>query len=269
MLGGWAGAVGGIVLTTLLGGVGVAPADATAEWRGDGRSWNGTGSVIVPGAGYVGHRPSSPAGCADCHWWVKPACDRHSIEPICGAWDLFICSTRTRLYFTMFASSEEDPRVVASSCIGPADRPVSQQELERTIADHVKAQAPALRPGFQPSAGAVTQIATVFRSGQPAMIEHEDTVAGFSLRLQARAHWHWVWGDGDESDVSRPGGVWPDVSVTHTYRQPARAQVIVSARWDAQYWVDGAGPFRVGGDPVTQSASVPVHVRQARAVLTG
>lgn len=269
-------AVGAICLTAAL----VLPAQmssasANPEWHSDGRRWSGTGTVLVPGAGHVGSQVSVQTGCSACRWLVVPACGGpigpiDPLGPFCGAYFQVICGPSATRFYTLFAASPQDKlSVVAASCIGPDQRPVSQEELDHLVVQHIRALAPSMSLAYQPNGHPVTQLPTIFATGQPRTFEHTDTIAGFELSLVATAHWRWNWGDGSTSETREPGGSWPNVSLAHTYRQAGSMRAAVTATWDAHYSVAGGGSLRVPGRPVSQTAQISLPVRQARAVLTG
>lgn len=245
------------------------PASAAAEWHSDGRSWSGTGSVLVPGAGHVSAHGGGQGGCDGCRWLVLPACGG-PVGIFCGAVANAICGPRANWFDTLFAASQrEELAVVATSCIGPDQRPVSRAELDREVNQHVQAHAPRLVPRSQPAGHPLTQLPTIFATGQPRTFAQTDSILGFELRLVARARWHWRWGDGSTSDTREPGGSWPNMSLAHTYRQAGSMRATVTTSWDARYSVGGGDLLEVSGRPVSQTAQISLRVTQARAVLTG
>lgn len=246
----------------------MAPANAAPEWHSDGRTWSGTGSVLLPGAVHVGSHSVGQSGCEECRWLVLPACGV-PVGIFCGALAAVICRPTESWFHTLFAASPRDElAVVASSCIGPDQRPISRAELDREVQQHIQAHAPPLAPRYQPAGHAVTQLPTIFATGQPRTLEQSDSILGFEIRLVARAHWHWSWGDGSTSDTRQPGGAWPDTSLAHTYRQAGSVRATVAAYWDASYSISGGESLTVAGPTVSQTAEIWVRVRQARAVLT-
>lgn len=263
-------AVGAVafVSVVVLTGAPTPQAQAAAEWHSDGRSWSGIGSVVVPGAGHVGSHTAGHSGCDGCRWSVIPAC-AGPVGMICGAMTVAFCGPSAGWFYTLFAASaRDDPTVVATSCIGPDQRPVSSAEIDREVHQQIQAHAPPLRPRYQPTGHAITQLPTVFATGQPRAFEESDTILGFELHLVAHAHWHWNWGDGSNVDTRQPGGSWPDMSLAHTYRQAGSVRATVAADWDASYSVSGGESLVVDGPPVSQAAGISIRVRQARAVLT-
>lgn len=127
---------------------------------------------------------------------------------------------------------------------------------------------PKADPGFQPRKNAITQVPTIFWSGQARDVQRSDVIAGIPVNFQASAKWSWSWGDGSKGkETTKPGRAWPATDITHTYRRPGTFRVGVTTTWEASYEVNGVGPFAVGGDPVTQQNSFAVNVKEARAVL--
>lgn len=246
-----------------------SPAQATAGWRGDGRSWTGSGSVLVPGAGHVGSSAGAENGCSGCRWHVAPVCaDWHS--NLCDVVALKTCGPRAGWFATYFAPSPRDElELVAVPCIGPDQRPIGQEELDRQVVQTIHANAPPLKLRYQPTRSPVTQLPTIFSTGQPRTFRQTDSILGFELRLVAQARWHWDWGDGSTSDTREPGGTWPNVSLSHTYRRAGLMNATVTASWDATYSIDGGAQLKVAGRPVSQTARASLRVVQARAVLTG
>lgn len=249
-------------------GVG-APAAGDAGWSTDGSRWSGTGSVFVPGAGHVGTRPDDSSGCEGCQWQVVPVCGHEPVGFPCSETPWLRCQGEAERHYVIFTRGPgASPEIVAAPCIGPGQRPVSSVEMGREVAQRITSVPPRLRPTHQPRSGALTQLPAIFSSNQPTAVERDDVIAGFSTRMTARARWAWSWGDGTEPlTTARPGGVWPDRTVSHTYRRPGTVMVRVHTTWDARYWVNGAGPFRVTGDALRQTAELRLTVREARAVL--
>ncbi|MDP3972419.1 MAG: hypothetical protein Q8P61_05880 [Candidatus Nanopelagicales bacterium] len=260
--------IGGLVALFPLVGAGF-PAHGGAGWASDGSRWSGTGSVFVPGSGHVGTRPNDPSGCDGCRWHVVPVCEKNTSEVPCSGTPWLRCPNDAERYYVLFAASASAAlSMVAAPCIGPGSKPVSTAEMGRAVAERINSAPPGLRPTYQPKSGALTQLPTIFRSNQPAEVRREDSIAGFSTKMVARARWQWFWGDGKTLTTTKPGGRWPDRSVRHTYRTPGTVEVRVRTTWEAQYWVDGAGPFRVDGETLRQNAKLALVVREARAVLT-
>ena len=244
------------MLACLVVGQGSASADDGPTWTDSGTSWTGHGGVFVPGGEYV----SGAHGCSgDCDWSVMDLCPLSADR---GCNRVAVCGFGSNLLALMHAG------VVATTfCAGPSEAPISVEELGQRVADRVRQAAPAIQIKYQPPGGALTQLPTVFRSGQPKSLSRDDSIAGFQVHFDASASWVWSWGDGKSTSTTDPGGKWPDMSVAHTYRQSGRVNVEVKTTWDATYSVNGQGSFPVQGDAVTQTDSVGLRVKQARAVL--
>ena len=238
-----------------------------AGWASNHAGWTGRGNVFLP------HRdsPVTESGedsnpCNECYWRLEPACVE--ADPSLCVKNAMCASANQRKYAVWFGTDASAADIVEWSCLAPGERPISTEELGQLVNVRVKEIAPQAHLKFQPAAGAVTQIPTIFASGQPDHIDRDDSMAGFNVRFHATPTWIWNWGDGESTTTGKPGGAYPDMSVTHTYKRAGTVRVVLESRWAAQFWVAGAGPFSVSGPPVTQTATAALHVRQARAVLS-
>jgi len=141
------------------------------------------------------------------------------------------------------------------------------------VADAVRVEVakylPDARPSFQPAAGGIVNLATVFSAGEPADVTTEPfEVLGFAVVVKARARWVWVFEEGVAREFAVPGGRYPDMSVAHTYDRPGVRGVSVTTLWRAEFTLDGAGPFPVPGPELSKtSPPMVVPVREARAEL--
>jgi hypothetical protein len=163
-----------------------------------------------------------------------------------------------------------DWAVVGQACQGGSP-PRTMQQVGSQVRDRATAALPPLRARAQPASGALVTLPVVFRTGQPAAgISGADlSVLGLDVRLDARVRWLWAYGDGSGGWTSSPGGVYPDLSVSHVYARPGTVVARVSAVWRGEYVVDGLGPFTVPGDPLQQDGTVTMVVRSAHARLVG
>lgn len=241
-----------------------ATARSGSEWSSSNGSWRGTGSVLVPGGGFVGAKQTdaTPSDCPDCRWEV-PDCAAAAAN--CGVNGGCLKASTVEVWFSPNANMPMTLSHVA--CVEPGRTVMSLAQMGSLVRERIKAVAPKLNVSFQPPGGAITQLPTVFATGQPTLIERDDTIAGYSVHFKATPRWTWSWGDGEVSTTTKPGGAWPDVSVSHTYRNEGTVKVVVECAWSAQFWVDGSGPYRVFGGAVTQSETQELTVRQARAAL--
>lgn len=268
------GRIGRRVVASFAAGAGfamvIAPGSVaergSVEWHSDRARWTGTGRMFLPGGGHVGVAPDDPAGCSGCRWAVVPVCGKAA--PTCSGTPFTVCPPRSERFFILFSPRAGVPLTsVNEPCLGDGEEPVSEERLAAELREAVDARAPALRPSHQPSSTALTQLPTIFASNQPRQLRFDEVIAGLPTRLRAEARWRWRWGDGRALSTSVPGGKWPNMSLTHTYRRAGGVRVAVATTWHAEYWVGGAGPFPVPGAAVTQEASLDLPVREARAVL--
>lgn len=235
-----------------------------AEWSSSDGYWRGTGSVLIPGGGFVGatQTETESSDCPECRWEV-PDCAAAAAN--CGVFGGCLKASTVEVWFSPNANTPMTLSHVA--CVEPGRAVTSLEEMGSLVRQRIKADAPKLNIIFQPPGGAVTQLPTVFATGQPSLIERDDTIAGYSVHFKATPRWTWSWGDDAVTTTAKPGGAWPDMSVSHTYRHEGMVKVVVECVWSAQFWVDGSGPYRVSGSALTQSATQEVTVRQARAAL--
>ena len=213
---------------------------------------------------------TSSAACLECQWRITVLCTKAEFAAGgCRAISIGcpIGTTAVRVWLLRPGSSWA---VVGEACQGPG-APVTVTDVGAEIHDRAEALLPPLRAAAQPGSGALIGVPVLLRSGQPAGgIRGADlSVLGVAVSLDARVRWQWSYGDGSSAWTSRPGGVYPDMSVRHTYRRAGAVSVRVVALWRAQYTVEGLGPFDVPAPLLTQTQVVPVVVRAAHAQLVG
>jgi hypothetical protein len=156
---------------------------------------------------------------------------------------------------------------VGSVCLGP-NTPRTPRQAAEQLRDRFLELLPDLQPSFQPAAGGLVNLPVIFAAGQPDAFQADGLALGpFDVDLRATPTWRWQFGDGALLDTDSPGGVWPDDSVAHTYREPGTAAVSVTTAWQGSFTIDGLGPFPISGPPVTQEATVEVPIREARSRL--
>lgn len=229
-------------------------------WRTGDSGWSGKGVAFFPGGSYVGGGPGSSSDC--CAWKVSYVCEAGPDGTGCAAQG---CPTGQNLASLINLAHEYN--VYPLKCIDPGE-PKSEQEISAYTGNRIKEIAPKASPGFQPRETAVTQIPTIFWSGQDERIQRSDSFVGIPVDFDAVASWTWDWGDGtSELRTHESGQQWPDADVKHTYRKPGKFRVTLTTTWDASFSVSGVGPFPVTGDPVTQTTSFTITVKEARAVL--
>lgn len=232
----------------------------------------GTGGLVVPATDWRGDPSgrSAAAGCADCQWRVSVLCTKADFAAgLCRRITLG-CPVGFDPVRIWLLRPGQDWAVVGTACQGPTP-PRTLTDVGTAVRDQAVAALPALHAAVQPADGVLVSLPAVFRTGQPASgIRGADlSVLGFDVRLDARVRWHWSYGDGSSEWTALPGGPWPDMSVSHTYRTARRTTAAVTAVWRGEFVVDGLGPFPVPGAPLTQQQAVPVVVRAAHAHLVG
>lgn len=243
----------------------IASASANPKWSSIPSGWSGTGSVFVPKTGHIGS--SSSATCSGCEWKMEPICSSTSTDR-CEVLPPYLpCGPDEVRFGVYFGSNGQPMKFLDAPCLGPRHRPVSSTELESRLDSAIRESVPALWFEYQPPTGALTQLPTAFRVEQPSEIHRSDDIAGFQVRFQAKASWVWKWGDGRSLNASQPGGKWPDLSISHTYRKPGVKTVALRTNWAGSYSVDGGEWIQVADEPVSQKISRNVRVREARAEL--
>lgn len=231
----------------------------------------GTGGLVVPARDWrSGGGRAETAACAECRWRISRLCTKD--EAAAGGCPRIRtgCPVGTIPVRIWLLRPGQDWAVVGEACQG--DRPpVTVSDVGSAVRDRAEAALPPLRAAVQPASGTLVGVPAVFASGQPAAgIRGADlSVLGLAVSLDARARWHWTYGDGAQAWSTVPGGRWPDLSVSHSYRRAATVTVGVSAVWRGEFTVEGLGPFAVPGAPLVQDGSVPLVVREARARLVG
>ena len=268
-----------LIVAVLSGALSVVPASADGTATGCSACTVHTGpgqyvgSLLIP----PGSRPEPPGlpavarSCDGCVWTLEPACQ----SPV--ATGGVVCPGALRacpppqlhLALLLQRPGEPVPTRVGTLCLAPGV-PLQPGALVPGVRDRFVRLVPTLRPSFQPRGFGIVNVPVVLAAGQPAGIGRPVfPLAGHRITLTATATWLWRYGDGAQLATSRPGGAWPDMDVAHPYARDGRYLVSVTTTWQGQFWVDGAGPFVVDGDPVTQLAQLVVPVRAAVAQLLG
>lgn len=246
------------------------PAYATDVYGDDaGDRYVGTGGVLLPASVDPGVREGA-AECPDCEWRFSTPCLLPAGNPFPGS---SACASVTRgcpggqEFLRLWLQRPGEPwREVGLLCLAPGG-PVTIPDLAAGARARLAQDLPALRPAAEPPRGVVTRLPVAFRAGQPeGGLTWSVDIAGRSVRLDARPSWTWLFGDGARLRTSRPGGRFPDLSVSHAYRAAGPVVVRVVATWQATFEVDGFGPFEVV-DQVVQEASLALAVGEGRAVL--
>jgi hypothetical protein len=130
---------------------------------------------------------------------------------------------------------------------------------------------PDAAPSFQPAAGGLVNLPTIFAAGEPATMTTESfDVLGFAIVVTAQARWEWTFDDGVTQPFDAPGGQYPNDDVAYTYDVAGGRQVSVTTYWDASFTIDGDGPYQVPGPEISKTAGpIAVPVREAKSELVG
>jgi len=231
-------------------------------WSSTGARWSGSGTAFMPGGSFVGPADAANEPCPDCYWTVYPWCMPDDAQ--CR--QRYGCGANSEYSAVFFGRGGATPALLGGQCVGGA--PISAVDLGRMVSERVRQAAPRAHVAFQPKSTALTSLPTVFRAGQAQTVRRSEMIAGIPVQFEAIARWRWSWGDGSAPlATSRPGGRWPDTSVTHTYRKPGTFHVVLNTTWSATYTVNGRGPLPVTGGSVVVETRFVVPVTQARALL--
>ncbi len=249
------------------------PTPTTGVQGDDGRDvYRGSGGVLIPARHWRGDSSGrrQAAECIDCSWRMTTACTSLQFDTgSCPA--SHVGCPRGLIRVRVWLKHGSGPWVlVGYACVGGAP-PVTRSVVERSVHDASVAALPRLKPSYQPSSGALSGLPVVFSSGQSSdgLRQADLSVLGLEVRLDAQPRWTWSWGDGTSMSTSDPGGRYPRMAVSHTYLRTGHVRVVAAARWFAQYWVEGLGPYLVPGADLSQAAAVIVDVVPAHSVLTG
>ena len=229
------------------------------------------GAILIPAAGFVGDPAlrGQAATCPGCSWQLAPWCkftEPGGTAACLGA--VIACPAGSiRLAIFLRRPGETTFQQVGSFCQSPG-QPLTPGQLVPDVRDRFIELLPPQSPSYQPATGTLVNLPTVFASGQPTTIDQKQfDLAGFTIVINATATWLWRFGDGAEGVFDSPGGPYPDMSVSHSYRVAGPQQVVLTTMWDGVFTVDGLGPFPIAGPPVTQSTPLLLTVREARAQL--
>ena len=241
-----------------------------------------SGSIVTTGDNFSGGQPGSEAipgmqqndDCPDCEWSIVPACLQNGPEEssvLCmGA--VSTCEEPGELRYRVYLRRGGGPWMIQGTvCIGLEDRPPTVADVGQAIRTRVVNYLPDASPSFQPRAGGIVNLPTVFSAGEPAVMRTEPfDVLGFTVVVTAKARWEWAFDNGVVQEFDSPGGAYPDMSVAYTYETPGARDVTVTTYWRAEFTVNGDGPFSVPGGEISKTAGpMAVPVREARSELIG
>jgi hypothetical protein len=237
--------------------------------------------VVTQGVQFPNTDPNSPLGiavkgakdCKDCQWAVSPACleSGPNDRALCAG-AMVGCDNPLDLRFRVYLRHGTGPWVLQGTvCLGPGERPTSVTDIGAAVRERVVNYLPDAHPSFQPKAGGIVNLPTLFAAGENATLRTEPfDVLGFTVVVTATARWEWTFEPGDTEGFAEPGGGYPDQSVSHTYAAPGERQVSLTTYWKARFTVNGEGPFAVPGPDLTKTAGpVVVAVRAAHSELVG
>jgi hypothetical protein len=222
----------------------------------------------------LGKAISESKGCKDCEWAISPACfDTGPVDsPGLCAGALVGCTDPTAIRYRVYLRRGTGPWVLRGTvCLGAGERPAAVTDVGAAVRDRVVNYLPDAHPSFQPKAGGIVNLPTLFAAGEPKTLTTEPfDVLGFSIVVTADARWEWTFDRGVTQAFAEPGGGYPNRDVSHTYDGPGARQVSVTTFWRAQYTVNGDGPFAVPGPELSKTVGpFAVPVREARSELIG
>lgn len=249
----------------------VCPQTAGDQWRGA----IVTGGVTFPDLSEnrdAQEVKRSDDGCDDCEWSVVPACvaaEGGSVDVGClGA--RVGCASPSDMRMRVYMRRPGGPwELQGTVCRGAGEPAVDAPDVGAAVREEVAKYLPDASPSFQPRAGGIVNLPTIFQAGEPGKITTESfDVLGFSVVVTAQARWEWTFDDGVVKEFAEPGGTYPDMSVSHTYQDRGPRQVSVTTFWRGQFTLNGEGPFPVPGPEISKTSEpFTVPVRQARAEL--
>lgn len=245
---------------TTLGGF-PALADVVGDDEQD--AFVGTGSLLLPSSMYSEGRQSA-ADCPGCRWKATVACRMNTAGSCRGPARL--CGPEGQWLRIWVARPGGDWQDLGAACFGPGG-PLTREWAETLLVDVMREAVPSLLPAHDPPTGLLPHLPVAFRSGQPAgphVSEHE--LLGLAVTLTIVPRWSWDFGDGSATTTSHPGGPWPDLRVSHTYREARSLRVTVIASWRGSYVIDGLGPLEIE-EEVHQDVALALTVGEGRAVL--
>lgn len=251
-----------ILMTVLAGGSPARAVDVIVEQD----RYVGTHAVIVPAS--VDQRTRQQLStCQGCAWRFTAPCvlepddDREACSSVVRG-----CPAGRELLRVWFTQQPEPWSERGLVCIdGEEIIPVAS--LGSHARDRFERRVPGPAPACEPPAGAITQIPIVCTSGQRVERPRwDEALLGIDVRIEAAPTWTWEFDPGVVLHTASPGGTYPDMSITHTYRTAGTRTIRVTTEWRGSYTADGLGPFPLA--PIRLHAELPITIGQARAVLT-
>lgn len=226
----------------------------------------GTNAIIVP-ASVDARTREQLSTCDGCAWRFTAPCIQDPTDPGGGCASVVRgCPAGRellRVWFMQGSGPWEERGIV---CIEERDI-VPVTRLASEARQRFERRVPGPTPSCEPPSGAVTQIPLVCTSGQSAERPRwDESLLGVDVRIDAAPVWTWEFEPGAVLQTASPGGTYPDMSITHTYRTAGARTIRVTTEWRGVYTADGLGPFPLPA--IRKDATLPVMIGQARAVLT-
>lgn len=230
-------------------------------------SYIGTGGLLLPSSfSGNGSTKRKVASCMGCVWKYSVYCAADSTDMCAHA--VNTCPPQQIRYRVWFGQTRDTVSVVGSLCWG-YHTPATRRQIEDRLDDLVIRHVPTAHIDCDPPGDTLTTIPVVCFSTQPAVYRPAPfQLATHTVRITATPKWRWVWGDGTSQWRSTPGKPYPSRVITHTYRSEGHFTVETTTVWGANYNVSGLGTFQVGGDVITQSASLGLTVHSVKSLRT-
>lgn len=232
--------------------------------------YSGSGAVILPSGIETSSRQRA-ATCVGCRWKVTLPCLRDDEHPDAACRGVTLgCPQGREIKRAWVAWPGRDFEPIGLFC--PSDgEATSVADVTRQVRSGFTHRLPALRPVCEPPRGIVVGIPVHCRSGQPsARAQWSDAVAGYTVTTRARARWYWSFASvGGARDVVRsdvPGTPYPGEGVRYTFSSTGIHRAQVRTTWQAEFHIDGLGPFPVTPD-LTQQAQLDLPTGSALGVV--
>ncbi len=242
----------------------MAPAASGAEVVGNPEliRYEGSGGLVLPPSVDRGTR-NEVAECRGCSWKITSACvpdaDNYCDAAIRGCPGLI---DHVRTWFRPAGGQWRETGLICLS----SQTITTVVGIEDLISENFYQYVPELEPTCWPESGPVVHIPLLCGSGQTAGTQKwSENVSRFAIEITAKPQWAWNF-EREFLTVELPGGPYPDMSVTHTYKTSGTKRVMVETRWRGSFRVDGLGPFPIERD-LRQVKGFEVEIGQARARL--
>ncbi len=160
--------------------------------------------------------------------------------------------------------------LVAFTCVKTKAPPIKSTAAAKpaTIStEEVRKALPRAKIGFQPRAGAVVNVPTLFWPGVDSPITFSLPLLGQKVEVRMTAHFTWAWGDGTSSSTMLAGGPYPNTNVTHTFGLPGVYHVSLDLAWTGSAKL-GNTPIPILGPRIRSTSSTYVNVAIAPTDLT-